>query len=299
LPDFAESISLNSPGRIELDAQRRKRTRIFWRNLLPGLSELARGQLEASQTRLAPVDISPYLDPPPDTPYALRYAFHLLGDIRCKTVLELGCGSGENTVPLLARGANVIALDISPDLAALARRRVELAGVHLTPTVLVASAYNVPLRDRSVDVVLCASVVHHLNVHRAMKEMRRLLKPGGVVVVKEPVRFSRTMSALRRLFPVRYDISEDEHPLTRDEFADLKSGWRVSGERAFRLPLIPLFLRFLKGNAVGRLFAMDAWLVRTIRPLKRFCTSRVLRLEKIESTGGSVELPSQNVLAGL
>jgi SAM-dependent methyltransferase len=250
---------------------------------LSGVSEIERGRLEAEQTEITPIDLSPYFDPPRDTPYALRYAFHLLGDVRCKTVLELGCGSGENTVPLLARGANVIALDISPHLVALARKRIEMANVRLMPTIVVASAYDVPLRDCSVDVVLCASVVHHLNIARAMKELRRLLKPGGMVVVKEPVSFSRMMSVLRPLFPARHDISEDEHPLTREEFADLKSGWLVTGERAFRLPLIPLFLRFLDGKAVSSLFALDGWLVRRMGLLKRFCTSRVLCLQKVES----------------
>lgn len=66
--------------------------------------------------------------------------------------------------------------------------------------------------------------------------MKRLLKPGGIAVVKEPVRFSKTFAAVRSLFPDKEDISADEHPLTPAEFRQLKEGWIVNGERSFRLP---------------------------------------------------------------
>jgi SAM-dependent methyltransferase len=247
-----------------------------------GLSEIERGRSEAAHTRLEPADVRPYLDPQPDTPYALRYAFYLLGDVRSKTVLDLGCGSGENMVPLLARGANVVALDISYELGRLAVERVGMTGLYAPPSLLVASAYNVPLPDGSVDLILCASVLHHLNIPRAMREMRRLLKPNGVVIVKEPVRFSKLMAALRLLFPARQDVSDDEHPLTREELSQLKAGWAVSGERAFRLPLIPLFQRLLAGRGTPALFAIDGWLLRNVMALAHFSTSRVMRLQKIE-----------------
>src|SRR5438552_18935790 len=89
---------------------------------MPGLSEVERGRSEAAHTRLVPTDVTPYLDPPADTPFPLRYAFYLLGDVRGKTVVDLGCGSGENLAPLLARGARVIAVDLSQELVDVARK---------------------------------------------------------------------------------------------------------------------------------------------------------------------------------
>ena len=52
-----------------------------------------------------------YLNPPSDTAFPLEYAFSLLGDVRGKTVLDFGCGAGENLVPLVERGARVIRMD--------------------------------------------------------------------------------------------------------------------------------------------------------------------------------------------
>ncbi len=248
---------------------------------MPGFSEIERSKSEAAHTVLKAAQVAPYLSPAADSPFPLRYAFYLLGDVRGKTVLDLGCGSGENIPALLARGANVIALDLSRELTELARQRLGMTISCAAPPILVASAYDVPLRDSSVDLILCASLLHHLNIPRAMGEMRRLLKPGGIVVVKEPVRFSKMAAALRSLFPAQADVSDDEHPLTREELAQVKAGWTVTGERAFRLPLIPLCQRVLGGKMVHKLFAIDGWLLKNVSPLKHFSTSRVLRLEKV------------------
>src|SRR6266699_6660148 len=86
--------------------------------------EVERSAAEASRFVLAPVEVERYLDPPADTPYGMEYAFHLLGNVHGKTVLDFGCGSGENLIPLARRGAHVIALDTSPALIYPARRRL-------------------------------------------------------------------------------------------------------------------------------------------------------------------------------
>src|SRR6202046_1336618 len=95
-------------------------------------AEIERSAEEARKTVLKEVDrsqIDRYLNPPRDTPFALEYAFYLLGDVRGKTVLDFGCGTGENAVPLVKLGARVIGMDISPDLIALARKRLSDANL--------------------------------------------------------------------------------------------------------------------------------------------------------------------------
>ena len=247
---------------------------------MPGLSEVERGRSEASHTVLAATEVQPYLAPEADTPFPLRYAFYLLGDIRGKVVLDLGCGSGENLAPLLARGANVIAVDLSEELVKLARGRLALTNQEMKPALMVGSAYDVPLPDGSVDAILCSSLLHHLDIPRAMAEMKRLLKPGGFAVVKEPVRFSRAFAVLRSWFPDRGDISEDEHPLTRAELLQVKSGWMSSGERAFRLPTMAAMIKVLGEKQALKFWRLDGWLLKMLTPLEHFATTRVVKLEK-------------------
>src|SRR5450631_2515943 len=119
-------------------------------------AEIERSAEEARRTILTGTDraqISRYLGPPSDTAYPLEYAFYLVGDIRGKTVLDLGCGTGENIVPLVSRGAQVVGIDLSPDLIALAQLRLRNAG--LEAELRVGSAYDTGLESGSVDIVFC------------------------------------------------------------------------------------------------------------------------------------------------
>ena len=127
--------------------------------------EVERSAAEARATVLTPVDVDRYLNPPADTPYGLEYAFYVLGDVRGKSVLDLGCGSGESLVPLVKRGARVIGIDISPDLVALARERLNSYG--LSAVLQEGSAYATGLPNESVDVVFCMALLHHLELPRA------------------------------------------------------------------------------------------------------------------------------------
>ena len=110
-------------------------------------------------------------------------------------MLDFGCGTGENIVPLAERGAQVIGMDISPDLIALARKRLNDA--NLEARLEVGSAYDTGLPDESVDVIFCIALIHHLDIARVVEEMARILVSGGVVILREPIRFSPTYAFLR------------------------------------------------------------------------------------------------------
>ena len=239
--------------------------------------EIERSAAEARKAVLAPVDVDRYLDPPADTAYGLEYAFHLLGDVHGKTVLDLGCGTGENLVPLVKRGAEVIGIDISPELVELARERLGSYG--LPATLREGSAYDTGLADESVDVVFSMALLHHLDLPSARKEIYRILRPGGLFILREPVRFSSTLNVLRRLFPApKADISDFEHPMTRAEIATVTQGFTLVAQRSFRLPFIPLLSRF--SGITGQLWETDRWLLKHFSGLEHFATGKVMSLRK-------------------
>lgn len=220
-----------------------------------------------------PIQLKRYMNPPSDTAYALEYSFYLLGDVRGKTVLDFGCGSGENLVALLERGAHAIGLDISPELIALAQQRLDKAG--LEATVTVGSAYETGLPDESVDVIFSIALIHHLDIPSVLREMLRILKKTGRVIIQEPIRLSAGYGALRKMQPAREDISAYEHPLTREELTAVCAPFKLEGMRYFRLPLIPLFRRI---SPQGLLWKMDRWLIRHLQITNRFATVVVVRL---------------------
>jgi len=232
----------------------------------PRLLERDRAEVERSAEEaknlvagpISPAQIERYLNPPADTAYHLEYAFHLLGDVRGKTVLDLGCGAGQNLLPLVKRGARAIGIDVSPDLIALARKR--LAETSVEATLKVGSAYDTGLPDSSVDVIFCISLIHHLDIGQVCREMLRILSKGATVILQEPIRFSSVYSRLRGLLPARDEISAYEHPLTLEEVARLSEFFDLEGTRYFRLPLVPL----LGGSPPNRkwVWRIDRWLLR-------------------------------------
>jgi len=244
-------------------------------------AEIERSASEASKIVLKPLDraqIERYLNPPADTPYGLEYAFHLLGDVRGKTVVDLGCGTGENIVPMLERGARVIAMDISPDLIAIAEKR--LTDANLEASVMVGSAYETGLPDESVDIIFCMALIHHLDIKIVRNEMWRVLRKNGAIILKEPVRFSRGYAWVRSLLPAAEDISEYEHPLTREEWAIMIQPFKVEDTRYFRLPFVPLISRVLPSKSVAAMRASNRILQRW--PVtERYATGVVAKLLKV------------------
>ena len=97
-------------------------------------------------------------------------------------VLDLGCGPGDGTQRIAATGAIAIGLDYSEGMLAKARK-VDGNGGRLTR----GDAGRLPFRDGAFDKVVCTNSFHHYPDHfKALKEMRRVLRPGGTLVLVDP-----------------------------------------------------------------------------------------------------------------
>lgn len=227
-------------------------------------------------------NLAKYADPPADTVFDLEYAFHLLGDVAGKEVLEYGSGWGENTIALARRGARVHALDISPELIDINRRRMEVNGVRGV-RFSVASAYDVPCPDASVDVVFGIAILHHLDLERAAREVYRVLRPGGRGIFSEPMRSSPTLRLLRTLVPGRLPahVSPYERPLTLAEVERFSERFTPTRSRSFDMPWVRAAARmpFLR-RRMTTLRRWDLALFRRFPSLEYYAAIRVFEIRK-------------------
>jgi ubiquinone/menaquinone biosynthesis C-methylase UbiE len=89
------------------------------------------------------------------------------------TVVDLGAGTGKLTRAFVGRAAHVIAVEPGPEMLAQLRRVVPDAEG------LLGAAEAIPLEDESVDAVVCGQSFHWFRRNEAMREIRRVLRPGG------------------------------------------------------------------------------------------------------------------------
>jgi ubiquinone/menaquinone biosynthesis C-methylase UbiE len=103
----------------------------------------------------------------------------VLGDVRGKDMLELGCGAAQWSIALARAGARPVGLDLSERQLEHARTAMARAG--LSFPLVHASAEHVPLPDVSFDVVFCDyGATTFTDPHRTIPEVARLLRPGGL-----------------------------------------------------------------------------------------------------------------------
>jgi ubiquinone/menaquinone biosynthesis C-methylase UbiE len=154
-----------------------------------------------------------------------RFYQEQLGDVRGKTVLEYGCGKGDFAAWLSTLGAYVVGIDISE--FNIARCNTRFGGKEpdsKSCRFYVMDAHLLQFADSSFDVVLGNGIIHHLDLPTAMKEVDRVLKPGGVALFQEPLGDNPLLKFYRHL--ARYH-TEDERPLSRRELAYLENEWHV------------------------------------------------------------------------
>jgi ubiquinone/menaquinone biosynthesis C-methylase UbiE len=125
------------------------------------------------------------------------------------TVLEIGVGTGGLLTELAARAGQVIGVDHSPAMLEEARRRLTAAGVGGIELRL-GEMSHLPLPDTSVACVVANMVLHHAAEPSAvLAEIRRVLTPGGVLLLADLARHERE-AAREQLADQWLGFSEEE-----------------------------------------------------------------------------------------
>ncbi|MCH7731639.1 MAG: class I SAM-dependent methyltransferase [Candidatus Marinimicrobia bacterium] len=97
----------------------------------------------------------------------------LCQNINGKVILELGCGKGDICLMLSEQGATIFGIDISPIAINEAKKRsIEK---NLKSDFRIMDAENLDFEDGSFDIIFGAGILHHLNLEKSLKEIKRVL----------------------------------------------------------------------------------------------------------------------------
>ena len=204
----------------------------------------------------------------------VRPAFARLGDVRGKNVLDWGCGHGMAAIVLARRGATVTACDLSAGYIAEARTRARANGVAIR--CLAADAQRLPCAGESFDAVWGHAILHHLVVPLAARELRRILRPGGVAVLCEPWNGNPLLRLARRWLPGH---TPDEEPLGPADVHELRAVFdRVEMEG---YQLLAMLRRATPGSRLRTALARQDERLLVRRPrLQRYCRYVVITLRR-------------------
>lgn len=212
-----------------------------------------------------------------------EYAFHLLGPLQGKRVLDIGCGSGWVTLFLAAAGADVVPFDVSFEGCRLTAATLRANGYRASTAMM--DAHAIALRPGSFDLAFASGVLHHMNLARVAQEVHDVLKPGGRFVFYEPLAYGPVMWALRQAYLRvkrlrEYETTEHEEGLALADLEPFHNLFRTSAVRPFNFIAKTNRLRQRFGPLANGLRWTDYLLLSAVPFLTRYCTCVVCRFEK-------------------
>jgi ubiquinone/menaquinone biosynthesis C-methylase UbiE len=152
-------------------------------------------------------------------------------------VLEVAVGTGLN-LPLYPHDADVTAIDLSPEMLAIARRRATDLGRVLD--LREGDAHELPFGNDTFDTVVCTySLCNIPDIERAVSEMKRVLKSGGRLILVDHVRStSRIALAVQKAIEF-VSVRVDGDRMTRRPIEQVKAaGFDVVIDERFKLGIV-------------------------------------------------------------
>ena len=159
----------------------------------------------AEELQINPVMFGKYASPKDRWDWR-QLAAMLMGSIGDKSLLDFGCGMGEEAIYFARLGARVTAIDISEVGIEITRQRAKHNGVTDRVDARVMRADPTTLPSGSFDLVHGLGILHHLpDLGQSLREVKRLLKPGGKAVFLEPLGSSPVIESIKEWLLERLD----------------------------------------------------------------------------------------------
>jgi 2-polyprenyl-3-methyl-5-hydroxy-6-metoxy-1,4-benzoquinol methylase len=207
----------------------------------------------------------------------------MMGDVAGKSLLDFGCGMGEESIYFARLGARVTSIDISEVGIATLKKRA--AHHQLDIRAYEMRGDPTSFDHNSFDIVHGLGILHHLGIEQGLAEVRRILRPGGIGVFLEPMGNSRTIEAVKTWLMTHarsvgtFDhVTDHEHNLT---WAEVRSATRQFSEAiTFPYHLLYRLKRIFPKAVWPAIQRFDASMLTLAPPLRHFCGGVAMRVRK-------------------
>src|ERR1019366_3745362 len=197
-----------------------------------------------------------------------------------KRVLEYSCGPYTYSSLMMARGASITGIDLSPvAISQYVRQANRQSERPVNGCVMNAEALG--FAAHSFDLVCGIGIVHHLDLRRSFSEISRALKPGGYAVFLEPLGHNPLISLYRKLTPSMRTV--DEHPLLTQDIKLAEEFFENVECQFFHLSslgAVPLQNLCCFNSVVKFLDALDQTIFRLMPYFRRCAWATVLVLSR-------------------
>ncbi|HYY58579.1 MAG TPA: class I SAM-dependent methyltransferase [Pyrinomonadaceae bacterium] len=120
-----------------------------------------------------------------DDPSRASAALASVAELEVKRVLDVGCGGGQELLPFVnGRKAFGVGVDVAPEAGQLGRKLFARHSPQAKVSFVRAAGESLPFLAGSFDVVICRVALPYMDNSRALGEMARVLRPGGVFLLK-------------------------------------------------------------------------------------------------------------------
>jgi ubiquinone/menaquinone biosynthesis C-methylase UbiE len=162
-----------------------------------------------------------------------------------RIVLDYACGNGDCAIRAAKAGAALsIGLDISRESINNTKRVACESAVEENSFFLKGDCENTGLPDNCIDVVICSGVLHHIDLSYAFPELRRIMKPGAVLIANEALNYNPFIKLYRRLTPSLRTKFEKEHIISNKELRFASYFFEVRNVKFWHfLSLLAVFFR--------------------------------------------------------
>lgn len=200
-------------------------------------------------------------------------------------LLVLGCGNVDVTQYLKYGFEKIYAIDISSICINQIKSIINYNKLNNKVFVYIMDAHDLKFNNEFFDYIIGTGIIHHLNINKCFKELKRVAKSDGKILFLEPLGLNPFLNIFRKI--TSYARTKEEHPLLPKDFKIINKHFKTINLKGFYL--LTIFSYFFKMSIKNRclykytrniLLKLDYFILKIFPFMKYFCWIMVITGKK-------------------